>query len=283
MTLRRGDRVALVSPAGPAPAQLVAAGANILRSWGLDVQESVLGAGVDTFPYLAGPDAARAGELTAAWRDPRVSAVLCVRGGYGCLRMVDQVDWAALPDKLFVGSSDVTTLHAELWALGRSSIFGPMPGTEAFVNDPVAQARLRRALFAPEWTFRGGAPLVSGVARGVLVGGNLSLLAAAVGGPRFMLPDQAILLLEDVAEEPYRVDRMLTQLVRAGGFDGVTGIVLGSWTDCGDVTPVLRDRLGQLGVPVLADFGFGHCAGQLSLPLGVQAELDADLRTLTVL
>jgi muramoyltetrapeptide carboxypeptidase len=89
-------------------------------------------------------------------------------------------------------------------------------------------------------------------------------------------------LLEDVGEEPYRLDRILTQLVRAGWFSPVSGIVLGSWTGCGDVASVLWDRLGGLGVPVLGEFGFGHCAGQWSLPLGVEAVLDASAGTLTL-
>lgn len=279
MVLRKGDRVALVSPAGPAPARLVAAGVAILRSWGLLVDTPDLP--THDLPYLAGSDATRAAEFVQAWRTPGVTAVMCLRGGYGCLRMVDLVNWASLPPKLFVGSSDVTTLHAELQALRRPSLFGPMPGTEAFVNDPVAQQRLKRALFAPERTIKAGTPLVSGIARGTVTGGNLSLLAAGAGGPRFRPPEEAIVVLEDVDEEPYRVDRMLTQLIRAGWFDRVTGIVLGSWTGCGEVDAVLEDRLVTLEVPILKDVPFGHCAGQLSLPLGVRAELDADLRTLT--
>lgn len=280
MTLRRGDRVALVSPAGPAPAGLVAAGVAVLRSWGLTVDTPNLP--THDLPYLAGSDAMRALEFEGAFRDPDIKAVMCVRGGYGSLRMADLIGWQRLPDKLFVGSSDATVLHAELQAQGRASLWGPMPGTEAFVNDKVAQQRLRRALFAPEWLFKAGSAMAPGQARGVLAGGNLSLLAASIGGPRFVPPENAIMLLEDVAEEPYRVDRMLTQLYRAGFFDGVAGIVLGSWTGCGDVRPVLVDRLTSLKVPVLENFGFGHCAGQLSLPLGVQAELDADLGTLTI-
>ncbi|GLZ28351.1 muramoyltetrapeptide carboxypeptidase [Lentzea sp. NBRC 105346] len=282
MMLRQGDRVALVSPAGPAAPDLVAQGVAILRSWGLAVDEPVLAGGPpDKLNYLAASDAARAAEFTAAWLNPEVKAVICVRGGYGCMRMADQVDWASLPPKLFVGSSDVTTLHAELHTLGRSSLFGPMPGTEAFVKDPVAQANLKRALFAPKLWFDGGATMAPGVARGVLIGGNLTLLAANI--PQFTPPHGAIVLLEDIGEEPYRVDRMLTQLIRAGFFDGVAGLLLGSWTGCGDVGPVLEDRLRPLEVPILSDFGFGHCAGQLSLPLGVRAELDADLRTLKIL
>ncbi|MGZ3145422.1 S66 peptidase family protein [Lentzea chajnantorensis] len=279
--LKRGDRVALVSPAGPALAPLVAAGVAVLRSWGLTVTTPVVDAW--SLPYLAGSDADRAAEFVDAWCSD-VAAVFCMRGGYGCLRMTDLVPWRSLPPRVFVGSSDVTVLHAELNAAGQPTVFGPMPGTRDFVEDPVAQERLRRFLFEGVSSWTAGTPVVPGTARGVLVGGNAALLAASVGGPRWSVPEPgAIALLEDVGEEPYRLDRILTQLLRAGWFEPVSGIVLGSWTGCGDPSAVLLDRLVPLGVPVLGDFGFGHCAGQWTLPLGVAAELDAAAATLRLL
>jgi muramoyltetrapeptide carboxypeptidase len=278
--LSRGDRVALVSPAGPASPSKLAAGVEVLRSWGLEVTTPVVAPW--SLSYLAGSDAARAGEFVAAWCSD-VAAVICVRGGYGCLRMTDLVPWKDLPPRVFVGSSDVTVLHAELNAVGLATVFGPMPGTSDFVDDPLAQSRLRSVLFEGVRSWTAGTPVVPGTARGVLTGGNAALLAAAVGGPRWAVPvEGAIALLEDVGEEPYRLDRILTQLVRAGWFAPVSGIVLGSWTGCGDVSSVLHDRLSGLGVPILGGFGFGHCAGQWSLPLGVRASLDVRARTLTV-
>ncbi|MGW6442525.1 S66 peptidase family protein [Lentzea sp. NPDC055074] len=278
--LSRGDRVALVSPAGPALASRIAAGADVLRSWGLEVTTPV----VDpwSLPYLAGSDQARADEFVSAWCSD-VAAVFCVRGGYGCLRMTDLVPWKDLPARVFVGSSDVTVLHAELNAVGQPTVFGPMPGTSDFVDDPLAQARMREVLFDGVRSWTAGTPVVPGSARGVLTGGNAALLAASVGGPRWARPvPGAIALLEDVGEEAYRLDRILTQLLRAGWFEPVSGIVLGSWTDCGDVSAVLADRLSGLGVPVLGDFGFGHCAGSWSLPIGVDAVLDVEARTLSL-
>ncbi|MET9225932.1 LD-carboxypeptidase [Lentzea sp. NPDC003310] len=279
--LSPGDRVALVSPAGPALASRIAAGAEVLRSWGLQVTTPVVSPW--SLPYLAGSDRARAEEFTAAWCSD-VAAVFCVRGGYGCLRMTDLVPWKDLPPRVFVGASDVTVLHAELTAVGQATVFGPMPGTADFVDDPLAQARLREVLFTGVRSWSAGTTVVAGTARGVLTGGNAALLAASVGGPRWSPPPPgSIALLEDIGEEAYRLDRILTQLLRAGWFTPVSGIVLGSWTDCGDVSAVLADRLGGLGVPVLGDFGFGHCAGSWSLPLGVPAELDASAATLTLL
>lgn len=277
--LKAGDRVALVSPAGPAVPSRVERGVEVLRSWGLEVTTPVVARG--ELSYLAGSDEARAREFVDAWCSD-VAAVFSVRGGYGCMRMTDLVPWKDLPPRVFVGSSDVTVLHAELNAVGQATLFGPMPGTRDFVDDPVAQQRLHEVLFTGVRSWTAGTPVVAGTARGVTVGGNTALLAAEIGGPRWAPPvDGAIALLEDIGEEPYRLDRILTQLLRAGWFAPVSGIVLGSWTDCGDVSGVLADRLGSLGVPVLGDFGFGHCPGQWTLPLGVQAVLDASAGTLT--
>ncbi|HEX2131560.1 MAG TPA: LD-carboxypeptidase [Actinophytocola sp.] len=287
--LRPGDRVAVVLPAGPPSPGLLATGLEVLRSWGLRVDAVEAGRHA-RLPYLAADDATRAARLQEAWCDPEVAAVLCGRGGYGTLRMLDLLDWdamAAAPPTLFVGSSDATALHAVLGPrCGVVTLFGAMVATAA-ITDPVATQHLHRALFDPHAALpaAGGArTLVGGRATGVTAGGTLSLVVATLGVDAVPPPpDGAIVLLEDVAEAPYRIDRMLTHLLRAGWFDGVAGIALGSWKDCGpaeEVHEVMADRLGPLGVPTVAGFGFGHCRGQLTLPLGAEAVLDADAATL---
>ncbi|WP_367128192.1 LD-carboxypeptidase [Saccharothrix sp. HUAS TT1] len=276
--LRPGDRVAVVSPAGPCPPGLLDAGVARLREWGLDVLLAPHVLDVHpTLPHLAGHDADRARAFERAWLDPTVAGVLCARGGYGSQRMVDLVDWAAVTarHKVFVGSSDTTALHQRFWSRDRPTWFGPMVATRAFVEDDTARDRLRDALFTGVASYA-GVGMAPGVARGVAVGGNLSLLQ--VPPP----PDGAVVLLEDVNEEPYRLDRMLTGLLRAGWFDRVAGLVLGSWTGCGDPAAVLADRLGGLGVPIVADAPFGHCAGQLTVPLGVSVEIDGGSGVVTV-
>ncbi|MET0134406.1 MAG: LD-carboxypeptidase [Kibdelosporangium sp.] len=293
--LRPGSRVALVAPAGPVPAALLADGIAILESWGLRVEvgKHVLDRH-PTLPYLAGLDAHRAADLQQAWCDPDVDAVICVRGGYGCLRMVDLLDWDAMSaagPKVFVGSSDITVLHDSFAEhLDVVTLFGPMVGTNAFVSDAVAREHLRQSLFDPDkvqvLTGPQTATMVHGVATGVLVGGNSSLLDARLGAPDTRPPNNAILLLEDITEDPYRLDRIFTSLLRANWFTGVNGIALGSWTECGkpgEVEAVLTDLIGSLGIPTVWELGFGHCAGQLTVPLGALAELDADNGTLTVL
>jgi muramoyltetrapeptide carboxypeptidase len=291
--LRTGDRVAVVAPAGPVSPRLLARGVGVLESWGLEVDVTFDAAQDGRLPHLAADDAARAHQLQRAWCDPDVDAVLCARGGYGALRLLDLLDWdamAAAGPKHFVGSSDITALHAVLGPrCGLVTLFGPMIATAAVTGDRAAREGLRRALFDPPAELRGGPgarALVGGRATGVTVGGTLSLLASALGAPGLPHgPDGAIALLEDVTEEPYRIDRLLTQLLRAGWFDRVAGIALGSWKECGppdEVRDVVLDRLGPLGVPLVEDLGFGHCRGQLTVPLGAEVELDADAAVLRI-
>lgn len=292
-----GQHARVVAPAGPVPPDPLERGVARLRAWGLRVSVAPHVTATDPdLPYLAGTDARRAADLTDAWLDPDVDAVFCARGGYGCLRIVDLLDWAALAaadPKPLVGSSDVTALHHAVAArLGVPTVFAPMVATTAFTSDDPASEYLRACLFDTTTpvvvTGPGAGPLLpttGGRAAGVVTGGNASLLAGAAGGPDRPRGDGAIVLLEDVTEDPYRLDRIVTQLRRAGWFDHAAGIALGTWVDCGPperVRAVLADRLGDLGVPIAWGLDFGHARGQASIPLGVRGELDADTGRLTV-
>ncbi|MFJ8822929.1 LD-carboxypeptidase [Streptomyces sp. NPDC102467] len=291
--LAPGARVAVVAPSGPVPEDRLQAGLDILRGWDLDpvVMPHVLDVHGE-FDYLAGSDADRAADLQRAWCDSGIDAVLCARGGYGAQRMVDLLDWPAMRaarPKVFVGYSDITALH-EAFAvrLGVSTLHGPMVAAADFLKSARAQTHLRATLFDPESVrviraVEGAGVLVPGVARGVTLGGCLSLLAADLG-TRHARPSArgGLLCLEDVGEEAYRIDRYLTQLLRAGWFEGVRGVLLGSWAECEPVRGLLVDRLGGLGVPVVEEFGFGHGSGALTVPFGVAGQLDAGALTLTL-
>ncbi|MFI8205098.1 LD-carboxypeptidase [Streptomyces sp. NPDC085937] len=292
--LAPGARVAVVAPSGPIPEERLAAGLDVLRDWGLDpvTAPHVLDRHGE-LRHLAGTDADRAADLQNAWCDPAVDAVICARGGFGAQRMVDALDWEAMRaagPKTLVGFSDITTLH-EAFAvrLGLVTLHGPMAAGADFVKSARAQEHLRATLFDPESvrTIRsGGTAMVPGRARGVTLGGCLSLIVGGIGTPHTRARARGgLLCLEDVGEETYRLDRYLTQLLRAGYLDGVTGVLLGSWAECDpydQVRALLADRLGGLGVPVAEQFGFGHCDDALTLPFGVGAELDADAGTLTL-
>ncbi|NJP65391.1 S66 peptidase family protein [Streptomyces spiramenti] len=291
--LRPGDKVAVVATSSPVEREMLEAGLAVLRDWGLEV---VVGDHVlDVHPeldYLAGRDEDRAGDLQAAWCDPDVAAVVCARGGYGAHRVTGLLDWSAMRaagPKILLGYSDITVLHEAFASrLHLSTLHGPMPATEGFARDRAAQEHLRRTLFEPESVTTvsgpGAATLVPGRAQGVTLGGCASLLADNLGSPTSRHSAAGgILLLEDVGERAYRLDRCLSQLLNAGWLDGVAGIVLGSWQDSEPyerIRTVLLDRLGPLGVPMVEEMGFGHCPDPLTLGLGRSAVLDADAATL---
>ncbi len=287
-----GDRVAVVAPSGPIEPERLARGCAVLESWGLGV---VTGAHVlDRAAHLAGADEDRAADIEQAWCDPEISAVLCARGGSGATRLLDLLDWDAMlraEPKVFVGYSDATALHEALATrLGLSSLFGPMPAALPFGGESPDQAsldHLRTTLFQPEQVqvLRGDDTtcVVPGRATGVTVGGTLALLASTIGTVESRPATGGIVVLEDITEPAYRLDNLLTQLLRSGWFAGVRGIALGTWVDCGDdALDTVCARLETLGVPLLAGLPFGHGVPQLTVPLGLEAELDADAATLTM-
>jgi muramoyltetrapeptide carboxypeptidase len=291
-----GDTVAVVATSAPIDADRLRHGSALLGSFGLKVRPGAHVLDRDpTYPFLAGTDADRTEDLQRAWCDPDVAAVFVARGGSGATRLIDRLDWAAMQAagrKLLVGFSDVTALsEAVATRLGVVSLFGPMPAAVALGEvppDAFSVEHLRRTLFEPESARdvfgQSADSVVPGLARGVLVGGTLSLLTMSIGTMESRPANGGIAVLEDVAEAAFRLDNRLTQLLRTGWFDGVRGIVLGSWTDCGlDAEATVVARLQELGVPMVFGLPIGHCASALTVPLGVEAELDADAGTLTLL
>ena len=282
-----------MAPSGPVRAGRLDAGLAVLRGWGLEPVVYPHVHDVGEVPYLAGDDGGRASDVEEAWCDASIAAVLSARGGFGAQRIVELLDWermARAGPKVFVGFSDATALHEAIAArLGLATLYGPMVAAEAFVTDAATQEHLRATLFAPEsvqvLSPRTARTLVGGRAAGVTVGGCLTLLTTDLGTPSARSTVAGgILLLEDVAVDPYELDRGLTQLARAGVLDGVAGIAVGSFSGYepyDDLRAVLVARLGPLGVPVVDELGFGHGPSSLTIPLGVPCVLDADARTLT--
>ncbi|GAB3921957.1 putative carboxypeptidase [Microlunatus endophyticus] len=276
--------IGLVAPSGPMAPDRIDAGIENLEAWGFEVR-----AGkhlYDRHPrlsYLAGFDQERAADLQATWTDPDVSAVWCARGGYGAQRMIDLLDFDALRaagPKHLIGFSDITALHTRIGReLDQVTIHGPVGTGTQLADAPSAEA-LRSLILrqpGPGATLLTGKPLVPGSATGRLIGGNLALIAGDLGIEP--APDEpSVVIIEDVGESGYRLDRMLTSLRRAGWFESVTGVVLGDFTEADDddlVAAVLADRLADLGVPVLQRAVFGHGDCNLALPLGAVVDLDA--------
>jgi muramoyltetrapeptide carboxypeptidase len=287
----------VVSPSGPTRPARLAVGLDRLAGWGLRVR---LDAEVYArHGFLAGTDAQRAAGLNAALRDPSVRGVICARGGYGAQRVVDQLDYAAVraDPKVVIGFSDVTALQLALWQRARlATVHGPVVTSLDGDRLPAASFESLRAAVmtgVPVRLVRDPAAETGALAvpgdpvTGTLLGGNLSLLASSVGTADLPSLRGAILLLEEVEEPPYKVDRMLTQLRRAGALAGLAGVAVGQFTRCADDWPVsivdvLRDRLDDLGVPVLGGLPVGHGSDQLTVPVGVPATLDVAAGTLTV-
>lgn len=284
--LRAGDLVAVVAPAGPVAHDRLRAGVARLREWGLDVREPRPLPDAEV-RWLAGTDRARADALTEAWLDPDVAALWCTRGGFGSQRIIDLLDWdllATVRPPLLVGFSDITALHQAVAArLGLTTVHGPGVAGLADV-DAASRDAVRRLVFdavAPDLTGRPGAP---GRARGVLVGGNVTMLASGAGTGSVQPASGSIALLEDVGEAPYRLDRALTHLLRSGWLMGVRAVVCGEFPGCGDpaeVRSVLETRLGPLDIPIVYDLPVGHGETNVGLPLGVPGQVDGDAGTLT--
>jgi muramoyltetrapeptide carboxypeptidase len=287
--LHPGDLVAVVLPAGPVDRHRLDAGVAVLREWGFRVRVPEPAGPGGAPAYLAGSDRERAAQLSEALTDPDVRAVWAARGGYGTQRVLDLLDWpllATATPRLLVGFSDVTALHQAMAArLGVATLHGP--GVAGLGDgDPGTVEATRRLVTEGGPLELGGTPHpAGGTAEGVLVGGNLTLLASSVGTALVHPAAGGVALLEDVGERPYRLDRSLTQLVRSGWFEGVRAVALGRFTACGDpeeVRALLEERLGPLGVPVVHDLPVGHAPTNLPVPLGVRARLDAATGTLSV-
>jgi muramoyltetrapeptide carboxypeptidase len=310
--LKKGDTVALVRPGSPSfEYEVNAMTAEIVASLGF-VPKLMPNAG-KRLGYLAGTDAERAADLNAAFADPKVSAVWCLRGGYGTSRILPLLDYETIRKnpKPFIGYSDMTGAHNAIHRLtGLVTFHGPVANSMmsdyslAAFRKVVMDGAVGRIAEPPPFTPREGTidsanrvwKLAGGKAQGRLVGGNISVFSTLVGTPFEPELKGRILFLEEDGEDPYRIDRWLTQFLLTGKLAGLSGIALGKFTDCqpapehslsllGSWTwqEVCADRLGKLGIPVVAGLCFGHAHDKATLPVGAMAELDAEAGTLLLL
>ena len=284
--LRPGDPIAVVAPASP-PRSL----ANYRN--GLDHLRDLYDVRSAWSPgrergYLAAPDAERVRSLEAAIADPEIRGIICVRGGYGCLRLLPHLDWvlADAHPTLLVGYSDVTALHLAYYArAGWGGLSGPV-ATEwhKLDNDSLQSYRRLAEGDTPSLHTSSLSPLRPGTATGPLLGGNLSVLINLLGTPFAPEWDDAILVLEDIAEAPYRIDRMLGHLDQAGVLAAVNGVVLRDFgTDHQSPDPptlsletVFDDYFGDRSYPVATQLPYGHLLPRCTLPIGTPVQLSTD-------
>jgi muramoyltetrapeptide carboxypeptidase len=285
--LRPGDPVTVVAPASSFDRASFEAGLEVIAArYRVHYDPGLLA----RWRYLAGSDERRLRELAAALADNGSRAVFCARGGYGMMRLLAGLEGLPLADKPVVGFSDLTALHQLLQRRGLISIHGPVL-TQLSRLDGATHARLFELLEreAPAAELTGAETYVDGIAEGPLAGGNLAVLTRLLGTPYLAPLEGSILLLEDVGERPYQLDRMWTHLELAGVFRQVRGIVLGEFTGCEerDATfssaEVLRELAAATGLPCAAGFPIGHGAQNQPVPLGVRVRLDAGRRRLAFL
>ncbi|MHB2150603.1 S66 peptidase family protein [Calditrichota bacterium LG25] len=295
--IQKNATVGVLAPAFPPDAARLEKGIHYLKSMGFNVKrgKSLSAAHM----YFSGSDSLRVKDIETFFADPEVDMIVCARGGWGALRMLDQLDYELIGQnpKPFVGYSDVTTLQLAFWAKSRVPAFsGPMVAVEMGDGiDPFTERHFWGQVFNddPWYEFSFAAETVqvwqNGATSGTMIGGCLSMLAHQLGTP--FMPDltNAILFLEDVGEAPYKIDRYLAQLKQAGIFDRLSALILGEFIDCVDDSPsrkevsvedVLHDYFDSRPYPVLYRFPYGHGMRKFTMPIGVKAELNTEQKVL---
>ena len=300
--LRKHDLIGIVSPASaPSSQEKVDRGVEYLERLGYRVK---VGKHVmSQHGYLAGTDEERVNDLNEMLRDPAVKAVFAVRGGYGTPRLLHLVDYQAVRKnpKIIVGYSDLTALQLALFKKTRLVTFsGPMVGVEMWSGvDPFTEEHFWRIVTSASRIGPLKNPADEPTAfynkktsSGILLGGNMSLLASVLGTPFLPTLRRSLLVLEDVDEAPHRVDRMFMQLQHAGILKSISGLILGKFTDCVPSDPskpfltieqVVEEAVSKITRPVLTNLQYGHIAKKLTLPFGLQARLNSRDEVLTVL
>jgi muramoyltetrapeptide carboxypeptidase len=294
--LKTGDTISIVAPGGPIEVRdVLDRGIDSLQKMGfcVRVDERIF----QSYRYLAGNDAARAEELMCAFEDPSVQAIVALRGGYGCARLIPLLMEKRLRHypKIFMGFSDLTTLHLFFRRrFGWITIHGPMAATPALGSITDDQRQHLHSLwtdpeYRPTLSFPQLETWTPGVAEGTLIGGCLSIIAASIGTRYEIRTEGKILFLEDHGEPPYRLDRMLTHLYLSGKLQNLAGLLIGSFLDCdpaqGNYTAMdtLREILTELAIPTIANFPAGHGTDNWAIPLGAKIRIDADARSVEFL
>ena len=304
--LRPGDTIGLVAPASPLLSfRDIQRGSKVLRELGFKVMEGRYIRRRTGF--LAATDEQRAADINAMFADPSVMGIFALRGGYGSARILERLDWKLIGanPKVLLGHSDLTALLSAVHLrTGMVTFWGPTAGYDLGRSPSPFKIKWLKAVICrtqPTLKLPGSSPgsrkklsvlAGNGAAEGPLTGGNLSLLTSLLGTPFEIETRGRILFIEDVDEEPYRMDRMLTQLSLAGKLREAAGIAVGRCVNCEssgrmkrtfNLRQVLKDRLGNLGIPVVYGFPFGHESDKIALPLGVRARLDSERPSLTLL
>lgn len=297
--LQKGATIGIIAPAGPVDDfRAVEKGIRVLESLGFNV---LPGRHIQKRKgYLAGIDDERLADLMDMFTDPHVQGIMCLRGGYGSIRLLPGIDYRLISQnpKIFMGYSDITALCLAIsQKCGLITFTGPMVATDfggnlsVYTLNSFIKAVMRSVPIGPVGN-PAGEPIVTivpGKARGILTGGNLSIVTATLGTPFEIKTEKALLILEEVNEEPYRVDRMLQQLLLGKKLAAAAGVVFGRCVNCEGkqdnfptLLEVIRQNLSGLGIPCIYGLAFGHAAHKATLPIGITGILDADTGILSL-
>jgi muramoyltetrapeptide carboxypeptidase len=304
--LKNGDTIALVTPGSYITLQEKEESISSLRGLGFNVVYT--DRLMQKNGYFSANDAERATDLNEMFERKDVQGIICARGGYGCARILPYLDYALIRNnpKPFIGFSDVTALHYAIYKNSNLITFhGPVSistfssfsvrNFESVLLNPTFELELLNSTTGNNYNPYGISVISEGISRGELAGGNLSIVVSLIGTEYDIDFSDKIIFLEEFLEEPYRIDRMLTQMIQAGKFRNAAGIALGVFKMCepnktnpsfnGSFTliEVLKDRLGNLGIPVIYGLSFGHVADKFTLPFGIKAELNTETKKLKLL
>jgi len=285
--LKKNDLVSIVSPAGKIDREAIDNATKILQEWGLQIE--IAQCVCESFMGFAGSDKQRRTDLQAAINNPDTKAIICSRGGYGCGRIIDEIDFTPLQKnpKWLVGFSDITVLHARLFRLGIQSIHGAMPKNfPNYLDNNESLKTLYLALFGElgEYEIDSHKLNKNGQAKGKLVGGNLSLIANLAATPDDIEPTDAILFIEDVGEFLYNIDRMLNNLQRSGKLNKLKGLIVGDFSNTKNDSfifdktayEIIFNYVEKLNIPVCFGFPAGHEEPNYALYFGREIMLDVN-------
>lgn len=290
--LKKGDKVGYIAPAGPIVKERLKGAIKALECLGLKV---VLGKNCTLeHGYLAGKDNLRADDINEMFENKDIKAVYALRGGYGCARLLDKINFTAIREnpKALFGYSDITMLHIAInQRCNLITYHAPMPATELYKGiDKFTLNSLKKMIFANDLKGNLYNPrskkiksIVDGKACGKLTGGNLSIICSSLGTDNEIDTNNKILFIEEIAEEPYKVDRMILQLIQAGKINDCAGIILGYFSSCEASNPqqsltiseVIEELIEPCGKPVIADVACGHSMPSLTLPMGAEVLIDS--------
>lgn len=299
--LKKGDTIGLIAPSSPVRSSNgVEKSIELLEDQGFKV---VVGESCyKRYGYLSGTDDIRASDINRMFKDNNVDAVFCLKGGYGTPRILDKIEYSIVREnpKLFIGYSDITAIHIAFnQKCDLITIHGPMAASDMLEDfDNFSKESYFKAITSTKPLEILNNPegfdiktLVAGKAKGRIVGGNLSLITATIGTPYEIDTKGKILFLEDIDEYTYSIDRMLNQLRLSGKFEDCEGIILGDFKDCVPqyedysltLIEVFKDIIEPANKPTIYNFMAGHCTTKITIPLGVEAVLDAENRTVRIL